>query len=134
EERLREFVIRRLLYAIPTLIGISIITFAIARLSPGDPIRLFTFGVQNFTQDDYNRLVHAYGLDKPLPLQYVDWVTKALQGNFGDSFTYDSVAYTNLTKRLGATLELANAALVLPFFIVVSLGTVSALRLGSGVD
>ena len=47
---MRNFIIRRTLYAIPTLIGISIITFAIARLSPGDPIRLFTFGIRDFTQ------------------------------------------------------------------------------------
>ena len=131
---MREFIIRRLLYAIPTLVGISIITFAIARLSPGDPIRLFTFGVQNFTQDDYNRLVHAYGLDKPLPLQYVDWVTKALQGNFGDSFIYHREAFTMLMERLGATLELATAALLLQIVIGVTLGVMAALRRGSWVD
>ena len=85
---MRDFIIRRVLYAIPTLIGISIITFLIARLSPGDPIRLFTFGIRDFTQEDYLRLLHAYGLDKPIPLQYVDWITKALQGNFGESLIY----------------------------------------------
>jgi len=77
----RNFLIRRALYAIPTLIGISIITFAIARLSPGDPIRLFTFGIRDFTQEDYLRLLHVYGLDKPIPLQYVDWVTNAVRLN-----------------------------------------------------
>src|SRR5262245_42530237 len=124
---MRDYIIRRLLYAIPTLIGISIITFAIARLSPGDPIRLFTFGVQNFTQDDYNRLVHAYGLDKPLPLQYVDWATNALRGNFGDSLIYHREAFTMLRERLGATLELAIAALLLQLLIGVTLGVIAAL-------
>jgi ABC-type dipeptide/oligopeptide/nickel transport system permease component len=56
---LRDFIIRRLIYAIPTLIGISIITFAIARLAPGDPIRLFTFGIRDFTEADYQQLLTA---------------------------------------------------------------------------
>jgi peptide/nickel transport system permease protein len=134
EERVRDFIIKRLLYAIPTLIGISIITFAIARLSPGDPIRLFTFGVQNFTQDDYNRLVHAYGLDKPMPLQYVDWITNALRGNFGQSIIYHREAFAMLMERLGATLELAIAALAIQLLVGVTFGVLAALRRGSWVD
>jgi peptide/nickel transport system permease protein len=134
EERLRDFIIRRLLYAIPTLIGISIITFAIARLAPGDPIRLFTFGIRDFTQADYDRLLHVYGLDKPLPLQYIDWITKALSGNFGESLIYHREAFAMLMERVPATLQLAVAALLLQLLIGVPLGVVAALRRGTWID
>ena len=131
---MRDFIIRRVLYAIPTLIGISIITFLIARLSPGDPVRLFTFGIRDFTQEDYLRLLHAYGLDKPIPLQYVDWITKALQGNFGESLIYHRESFGMLLERVPATLELAVAALLLQLVIGVPLGVVAALKRGTWAD
>jgi peptide/nickel transport system permease protein len=130
----RDFVIRRLLYAIPTLIGISVITFAIARLAPGDPIRLFTFGVRDFTQEDYLRLLHAYGLDKPMPLQYVDWALGALQLKFGQSIIYNRDAAAMVVERIPNTLQLAAAALFLQLVIGVPLGVVAALKRGTWVD
>jgi len=131
---LRDFIIRRVLYAIPTLIGISIITFLIARLSPGDPIRLFTFGIRDFTQEDYLRLLHAYGLDKPIPLQYVDWITKALQGNFGESLIYHRESFAMLMERVPNTLMLAVTALLLQLVIGVPLGVLAAFKRGKWVD
>jgi peptide/nickel transport system permease protein len=134
EERLRNFIIRRVLYAIPTLIGISIITFLIARLSPGDPVRLFTFGIRDFTQEDYLRLLHAYGLDKPIPLQYVDWITKALQGNFGESLIYHRESFGMVMERVPNTLMLAVTALLLQLVIGVPLGVLAAFKRGKWVD
>ena len=131
---MRNFIIRRVLYAIPTLIGISIITFAIARLSPGDPIRLFTFGIRDFTQEDYLRLLHAYGLDKPIPLQYVDWATNAIRLNFGESLIYHREAAAMIFERLPNTLQLAVTALILQLVIGVPLGVIAALRRGSWAD
>ncbi len=131
---MRDFILRRLLYAIPTLIGISIITFAIARLAPGDPIRLFTFGIRDFTQEDYLRLLHAYGLDKPIPLQYVDWITKALQGNFGESLIYHRESFGMVMERVPNTLMLAVAALLLQLVIGVPLGVLAAFKRGKWVD
>jgi len=131
---LRNFIIRRVLYAIPTLIGISIITFLIARLSPGDPVRLFTFGIRDFTQEDYLRLLHAYGLDKPIPLQYVDWITKALQGNFGESLIYHRESFSMVMERVPNTLMLAVTALLLQLVIGVPLGVLAAFKRGKWVD
>jgi peptide/nickel transport system permease protein len=131
---LRDFIIRRLLYAIPTLIGISIITFAIARLAPGDPIRLFTFGIRDFTQADYENLLHVYGLDKPIPLQYIDWITKALQGNFGESLIYHRESFAMLMERVPNTLVLAGAALLLQLVIGVPLGVLAAFKRGTWID
>ena len=126
---MRDFIIRRLVYAVPTLIGISIITFAIARLSPGDPIRLFTFGIKDFTQEDYLRLLHAYGLDKPMPLQYVDWVTNIFRGSFGESLIYHRDAFVMLMERLPNTLQLALVALLIQLIIGVPLIILFAVNL-----
>ena len=131
---MRDFIIRRLLYAIPTLIGISIITFAIARLAPGDPIRLFTFGIRDFTEADYQQLLHHYGLDKPMPLQYIDWITNAIRGNFGESLIYHRESFTMLLERVPNTLVLAAAALLLQLVIGVPLGVIAAFKRGSWVD
>ena len=131
---MRDFIIRRLIYAIPTLIGISIITFAIARLAPGDPIRLFTFGIRDFTQADYDNLLHVYGLDRPMPVQYIDWITKAVRGNFGESLIYHRESFTMLMERVPNTLVLAGAALMLQLLIGVPLGVLAAFKRGTWVD
>jgi len=134
EGRLRNFILRRLIYAIPTLIGISIITFVIVRLSPGDPIRFFVFGQRDITGEDIARLRHAYGLDKPLPLQYADWLLAMVQLNFGQSFIYHQDAFQLLLGRVPATLQLAVVALGLQLLIGVPLGVIAALKRGTWGD
>ncbi|TMC02799.1 MAG: ABC transporter permease [Chloroflexi bacterium] len=131
---MRNFILRRLIYAIPTLIGISIITFVIVRMAPGDPIRLFTFGQRDITGEDIERLRHVYGLDKPLPFQYVDWMISVLQLNFGQSFIYHQDAFQLLLTRVPNTLQLAVVALVLQLLIGVPLGVIAALKRGSWID
>lgn len=128
------FVIRRLLYAIPTLLGISIIVFLITRLAPGDPIRLYTFGALNVTEEDIQGLRAYYGLDQPLAVQYVTWITQAIRGDFGMSLIYHQPALGLLFERLGATLQLAFVALFLQLAIGIPLGVIAALRRGTWVD
>ena len=137
---MRSFIFRRMLYAIPTLLGISIITFAIARLAPGDPIRLFTFG-SRATNEDIEALRHVYGLDKPVPLQYIDWLGNIfhincapVQCGFGQSFIYHQDAAALFFQYVPNTLQLAVVALVLQLIIGVPLGVVAALRRGTWVD
>jgi len=127
-------VIRRLLYAIPTLLGISVIVFMLTRLSPGDPVRLFTFGSVTITEDDIRQLRAFYGLDQPLPVQYVNWMLGVLRGDFGMSLQYHKPALGLLLERLPATLQLALAALLLQLLIGVPLGVYAALKRGSWVD
>ncbi len=131
---MRSFILRRLVYAIPTLIGVSIITFVIVRMSPGDPIRLFAFGQRDITGEDIERLREVYGLNKPLPIQYVDWLIAVLQLNFGQSFIYHQDAFQLLLTRVPATLQLAVVALGLQLLIGVPLGVIAALKRGSWVD
>ena len=132
---MRKYIARRLLYAIPTLIGISIIVFAISRLAPGDPVQLYTFGIQDITQADIDRIRAAHGLDKPLPIQYITWATNAIQGDFGRSIIYPSQNASRLIiERIPNTIQLAVAALLLQLLIGVPLGIIAALNRGKIID
>lgn len=132
---MRKYIARRLLYAIPTLIGISIIVFAISRLAPGDPVQLYTFGLQDITQADIDRIRAAHGLDKPLPVQYIVWATNAIQGDFGRSIIYPSQNASRLIiERIPNTIQLALAALLLQLLIGVPLGIIAALNRGKIID
>lgn len=130
----RRFIIRRLIYAVPTLIGVSIITFLISHLAPGDPIRLYTFGDPNVTPADIERLRENLGLNKPLPFQYVDWAGRAMQGDFGSSIIYHQPATGLIVARIPNSLQLALVALVLSLVIGVPLGVMAALNRGKLID
>ena len=130
---MRNFILRRLVYAIPTLLGISIITFVIVRLAPGDPIRIFTFG-SRATNEDIEALRHLYGLDKPLPLQYIDWLWRLLHLDFGQSFIYHQDAAALFVQYIPNTLQLAVLALMLQLLIGVPLGVIAALKRGTWID
>jgi len=130
----RTYIIRRLIYAIPTLLGISVIVFLITRLSPGDPVRLYTFGALNITEEDIQALREHYGLNKPLYEQYGSWLWQVLQGDFGKSLQYNRPALPLLLERLPATLQLAVAALTLQLAIGVPLGVIAALKRGTWID
>lgn len=134
KRQVRAYIVRRLLFAIPTLLGISVLVFAITRLAPGDPVYLYTFGALNVTEEDIQGIRAHYGLDKPLVMQYIDWITLALQGDFGKSLQYRQDALGLLLERLPATLQLAAAALVLQLVIGIPLGLISALKRGTWID
>ncbi len=131
---MRRYITRRLLYAIPTLLAISLATFLLTRLSPGDPIRLYTFGDPNITEEDRQALAHAYGLDLPLPQQYANFLAGAVRGDFGTSILYHKPAGPLVIERLGITMQLAAVALLLQFLIGVPLGVLAALKRGTWVD
>src|SRR5437588_10789304 len=80
---MRKYIIRRVLYAIPTLLGISVIVFAISRLAPGDPVRLYTFAATNITEPAIAALAHVYGPDQTLPVRYVTGLVNLLHAHFG---------------------------------------------------
>ena len=82
------FILRRLIQAIPTFLGITVISFVLMRLAPGDPITLMVGGAQDLTPENYAELRRAYGLDQPLPVQYADWLGHVLRGDLGQSFLY----------------------------------------------
>ena len=126
------YIARRLLQMIPLLIGISILVFLLVHLSPGDPIRMLLG--EDATDEDVARLNAIYGFDQPLYIQYFRWLQNALQGNLGVSIR-QGIAVTDLIfERLGATLELAVASVLIAVCLGVPLGIVAAVNRGSILD
>ncbi|MEK6619515.1 MAG: ABC transporter permease [Chloroflexota bacterium] len=129
----RRFILRRLVYVIPTLLGILTITFLLSRLSPGDPIRLVTFG-SDLTSAEIEDIRRAYGLDRPLWEQYIRFLADAARLDFGQSILYHQSATSLLFARLPNTVMLAVAGLFWQLVLGVPLGIVAALNRGKLVD
>jgi peptide/nickel transport system permease protein len=127
------FVLRRVVQAIPTFFGITLLSFTVLRLAPGDPI-LIMFGQGNLTAQEIAQLRSAYGLDQPLPIQYLSWLGHVLQGDFGRSFLYKRPVIEMIQASLPNTLVLALLALVCTIVIGVPLGVLAARFRGSWLD
>lgn len=120
------YILKRLLAAIPVLIGLSIIVFLIMALIPGDPAQAI---LGNFaTPENVARVNRELGLDKSLPEQYFIWVFNVLQGDFGRSYILNRPVLDEILDRFGATLILAGTALVLCSIFGILAGIASAVR------
>lgn len=127
-----QFTLRRLISLIPVIIGASIIIFMLVHLSPGDPIRMMLG--EDAEQSEVERLNAIYGFDQPKPVQYVLWLGKALTGDFGHSLRQRAPVTMLVWERMGATLELAVASLVLAIIIGIPLGILAATHRNSWID
>jgi peptide/nickel transport system permease protein len=128
------FVLRRLLQAIPTFFGITLISFALMQLAPGDPLDLFVSGQADLTAEDYAALRRSYGLDEPLPGQYLSWLGRTIRGDFGRSFIYKRPAIEMIASALPNTLQLSVLALLLALLVGIPLGVIAARYRGSQLD
>lgn len=102
------YIFRRLLWAIPTLIGVAVLVFVLVRVVPGDPIAMMM--PPGATAEDVSRLRALYGLDAPIPKQFVAWMGDVLRGNFGTSISLREGVVRLVVSRLPATLELVIVA------------------------
>lgn len=118
------FLIRRILFVIPILFGVSLVIFGMVHLVPGDPVRVM-LGT-NASPVQANALRHELGLDKPLPVQYLTFVGNALHGNLGTSIISRRPVSAEIGDRLPATLELTIAALIIAIPLGVGIGTIAA--------
>jgi len=128
------FVLRRLLQAVPTFFGITLLSFVVLRLAPGDPVSLMVAGAQNLSAQDMADMRAAYGLDQPLPVQYLSWLAHLVQGDFGRSFQYKRPVTDMIQAALPNTLELAGLALIATMLLGVPLGLLAARYRGSWLD
>src|SRR5690606_1587289 len=126
------YVIRRLLGLVPTLLLITVITFVIIKLSPGDP--LAQYAGANVDPAQLARLRQRWGLDDPLHVQYWRWLTNFLRGDLGVSLSSNRPVLAEVKERFPATALLAASALTFALVVAVPLGTLSALRPPSTVD
>ncbi len=126
------YVARRVLQALAVLLGVSVLTFSLIHLVPGDPIRL-ALGTR-FDQETYEALRARAGLDQPLVTQYLDYLAGIVQGDFGVSFRSGQTVLQLVTERLPATVSLAGASVLVALLIALPLGVLSAIRQGSITD
>jgi peptide/nickel transport system permease protein len=122
------YILRRLLLMIPILVGITLVTFTVSHAVPGDPIAA---NLGQRAQDDpsiVGRYRHDWGLDKPLPEQYVLYVGNLLHGNFGVSVTSRRPVSDDLRQFFPATVELSTAAIIYSVLIGVPLGILAAVH------
>ncbi len=128
------FVLRRLLQAIPTFFGVTLITFALIRLAPGDPVSLMVAGSAELAPADYEAIRRAYGLDQPMPIQYGSWLWRMLSGDFGQSLLYKRPVLQMIAATLPNTLQLSVLALLVALAVGVPLGLLAARYRGTPLD
>ncbi|MFC4778220.1 ABC transporter permease [Paenibacillus sp. GCM10023252] len=116
------FIVRRLLYAIPTLFGVSIVVFLVFSLAPGD----FVDTNQRLTAERAQELREIYGLDKGLVERYFIWIGNAIQGQFGDSLQFKQPVTDVIRTYMWNSFIIASASLILSWFIAIVVGVISA--------
>src|SRR5258706_9332421 len=124
----------RLVGAIPTLLGVTVLTFLFIRLIPGDAIAARLGTSTALTPEQVASLRAYFGLDQPLLVQYWTWLTSLLRGDAGYSIRTGRPVLVEIAERLPATLELAAAATLIAIAIGIPLGLLSAIRPRSVID
>jgi peptide/nickel transport system permease protein len=131
------YIIRRLVIGLFILFLVSLIVFFSVRLLPGDPALIYVSSQQGgsgVTQEKLDEVRKEQGLDKPVPVQYVNWVGKVLQGDLGKSIQYRQDVGKLLGQRLPVTLILGFVALVISTVLGTLFGLVAAIKRGSWID
>src|SRR5512135_1537913 len=120
------YIIRRLIMLVIVLLIVSILVFLAMRLLPGDPIRMLVTQSesQEFTEEQIAKLKHEFGLDKPLPIQYVNWIGGIFHGDLGTSILHRAPVANEIIRRLPITLHLGLTAFVIGILIGIPFGVV----------
>ena len=127
-----QYVMKRLLWAIPVLVGASFFAFIMLHLAPGDPARVMLG--ERATADQVAQLRAQLGLNQPLYIQYGEFIFNALQGDLGQSIRSRENVTTLIAGRLPYTIQLAVSSLVVSLLIAIPTGIVGALNKGRAVD
>jgi peptide/nickel transport system permease protein len=130
------FILRRLVYLVPVWIGISLVTFLLTNLTPGDPARLALqreLGRQPTTEETA-ALRDLLGLDDPIPIRYLRWLGDALTGDLGLSYRTGKPVLESLAERFPTTLQIAGLGLLLAIVIAIPLGVLAAVYQRSPID
>jgi peptide/nickel transport system permease protein len=132
------YIIRRLLWMIPLLLGVSIVCFGLLKRAPGDQVTVLLAqsrsGGDVLTTQDTEALREQYGLNNPIYQQYFDWLKLAVRGDFGYSSRMNQPVFDVITDRLPNTMKLAGVSLVITLLIALPLGILSAVKQYSKTD
>lgn len=126
------YIVRRILEAIPSLLGVSIVSFIMLHIVPGNPVRLLLG--QRWTPYRAAILTRNLGLNKPLYQQYLVWLWHALHGNFEFSYVYEKPVFTLIWQALPHTLELVALAIMFAHLFAILIGTIQAYYANSWFD
>ncbi len=123
---------RRILGAISVLVGVSIVVFFLVHLIPGDPVTLLL--PEGTSPEEIQEVRREWGLDRPLYIQYLEFIKNAAKGDFGKSFRFDEPVLKLILERLPATIELAFVSFLISILIAIPIGVLSASRQNSFWD
>lgn len=131
------YIARRLLVSLLVILLVTVFVFTVMHSLPGDPLLLFLgdeASVSNLAPGKMDELRHEYGLDKPLPVQYLTWMWNITHGDFGTSLFYRDKVGKIILERLPVTVHLGIAAFTLSAFMGILVGVVSGVRRGKWID
>ena len=147
---MRDYFIRRFLLIPPTLLGVTVIVFAITRLVPGGPLERAIMESQQFnnsgatsqiaganmalSEAQLKKLEEYYGFDKPLLESYVDWLGKVVQGDLGSSYRYNEPVWDVIRDRFPVSLYYGLVTLVITYIVCIPLGVLKAIKHKTVVD
>ncbi len=134
---MRKYVLRRLLLFIPTLIGVSMAVFALLRIIPGDIAALILSGPSgelSYTQEDVDELREEMGLNNPIYVQYLDWMSDLVRGDLGNSFVTKMSISEQVSRQLPITVQLAFFSMIVISVISIPIGVLAAVKQDSAVD
>lgn len=127
------FIFSKLMLIVPTFVGITIVAFAFVRVLPGDPVLLLA-GERGMDPERYQQLLVQFGYDRPIWVQYFDYVMGLFQGDFGSSISTKRPVLQEFLTLFPATLELAFFAILFAVLIGIPFGVIAAIRRGSIFD
>lgn len=127
-----QFITRRVILIVPVLVGILLVTFVMTRSIPGDPC-LVMLG-ERATEEKCDAFKTRFGLDRPIPVQFIRYLGQIAQGDFGTSIRYSRPVVDIIAERLPMTIELAMMAMIFATIAGISLGVFSALKRNSAAD
>ena len=131
---MRGYLLARLVLVIPVLIGVSVVTFSLIRLVPGDPVAVVLGPDARVTAEQVAAIRAAFGLDEPAPVQYMRWLGHVLSGDLGTSFRTGRSLTQELALRLPVTIELTVLAAVLGLIPALFVGVLAAVKRNSRTD
>jgi len=133
ETSLLKYIVKRVLQAIPMLLAVSIIIYALLQAMPGDPIDMYLEN-PNATLESIEAIKEAYGLNEPVHIQYLNWLKGLVTGDWGRSFNSRRPVLELIGERLAPTLQLTGTSFLLSLVIAIPLGVITAVRKGKILD
>ena len=127
------FLLRRLAVLIPTFIGVSIIAFSFIRMLPGDPVALLS-GERVMSPERHAQISHDLGMDRPMVIQYLDYLNGILHGDFGTSIVSKTPILQQFWTLFPATLELSFCAIIIAVVLGIPAGMIAAIKRGTVID